>query len=156
MKKMTIALCLASALVAPPSRAEYQLPTYTYSIRSGDFTETDILRQSFDRLIPGTTWLCSISVITSGLTATCRTPSAERQPNCNPPYALDADGNKHFRPECFASPREAYAPSVHVAIRASCAGVENDEQTVFLSNLDGGFARLSIGCHRLDGPDDGF
>lgn len=131
MKKMMIALCLAFALVAPPSRAEYQLPTYTYSIRSGDVTETDILRQSFDKLIPGTTWFCSISVITSGLTATCRSPN------------INVGGED--------------VPSVRVAIRASCVGsIRIDEQTVHLSNLSGGFARLSIGCNRLDEVDDGF
>ena len=131
MKKTMTALCLALALVAPPSRAEYQLPTYTYSIRSGDFTETDILRQSFDKLIPGTTWLCSIFVITSGLTATCRTPN------------LKVGGED--------------VPSARVAIRASCAGqIRIDEQTIHLSDLSGGFARLSIGCNRLDEVDDGF
>lgn len=89
-------IALAALLASPPSRAEYQLPTYTYSIRSGDFTETDILRQSFERVVPGTTWLCSISVITSGLTAVCRLPN------------IRVGGED--------------VPSARVAIRASCAG----------------------------------
>jgi hypothetical protein len=131
MKNTMITLCLALALVAVPSKAEYQLPTDTYSIRSGDFTETDILRQSFDKLIPGTTWLCSISVIPSGLTAVCRSPN------------LKSGGGD--------------VPSVRVAIRASCVGgTRVDEQTVHLSDLSGGFARLSVGCNWLDEVDDGF
>jgi len=131
MKNLAPLVALATLLASPPSRAEYQLPTYTYSIRSGDFTETDILRQSFDRLIPGTTWLCSISAITSGLTAVCRSPNTR------------TDG--------------VDVPSVRVAIRASCVGsIRIDEQTIHLSDLSGGFARLSIGCNRLDEADDGF
>jgi S-DNA-T family DNA segregation ATPase FtsK/SpoIIIE len=27
--------------------------------------------------------------------------SSTTNPNCNPPYVLDADNNKHFKPECF-------------------------------------------------------
>ena len=23
------------------------------------------------------------------------------KPNCNPPYTLDQNGEKHFKPECF-------------------------------------------------------
>lgn len=132
MKNFAPLVALATLLASPPSRAEYQLPTYTYSIRSGDFTETDILRQSFERVIPGTTWLCSISVITSGLTATCRAPNVRLQ-----------TGEE--------------VQSYRVAIRASCANsVKTDEQTVHLSDLEGGFARLTIGCNRLDEADDGF
>ena len=72
--RFVAAVALSICLNASHSVAEYQLPIYTYSIRSGDYTETDILRQSFDRVIPGTVWLCSVSVITSGLVARCRTP----------------------------------------------------------------------------------
>jgi hypothetical protein len=132
MKTSIMPLALACAFFALPARSEYQLPTYTYSIRSGDFTETDILRQSFERVIPGTTWLCSISVITSGLTATCRAPNVRLQ-----------TGEE--------------VPSSRVAIRASCASAKAEEQTVHLSDLDGKLnARLSIGCNRLDETDDGF
>ncbi len=28
-------------------------------------------------------------------------PPAKPKPNCDPPYTLDADGHKHFKPECF-------------------------------------------------------
>lgn len=43
-----------------------------------------------------------------------------------------------------------------VAIRASCATVRQDSQTVNLTNLDGGYASVSIACLRLDPVDDGF
>ena len=43
-----------------------------------------------------------------------------------------------------------------VAIRASCATVRQDSQTVNLTNLDGGYASVSIACLRLDQVDDGF
>jgi len=26
---------------------------------------------------------------------------ASGKPNCNPPYTLDQNGEKHFKPECF-------------------------------------------------------
>lgn len=74
MKPLAPILVLALSLRATVANSEYQLPVYTYSIRSGDFTETDILRQSFDKVVPGTVWFCSVSVITSGLVARCRTP----------------------------------------------------------------------------------
>jgi hypothetical protein len=51
--RFVAAVALSICLNASHSVAEYQLPIYTYSIRSGDYTETDILRQSFDRVIPG-------------------------------------------------------------------------------------------------------
>jgi hypothetical protein len=74
VKPIVPAVLLAASLATTVARSEYQLPVYTYSIRSGDYTETDILRQSFDRVVTGTVWLCSVSVITSGLVARCRTP----------------------------------------------------------------------------------
>jgi hypothetical protein len=132
MRPIAIAVTLAALLASPAARSEYQLPVYTYSIRSGDFTETQMLMQSFERVIPGTAWLCSVSVITSGLTATCRTPNVRLQ-----------TGEE--------------IPTARVAIRASCAGNRKaDEQTVHLSDLDGGFARITIACNRLDESDDGF
>jgi hypothetical protein len=124
MKPLAPALALSVLFSTTLARSEYQLPVYTYSIRSGDVTETDILRQSFERVIPGTTWLCSISVITSGLVARCRVPGDVAK----------------------------------VAIQASCAGLTRiDEQTVHLSDVSGGYARLTIGCNRLaEDIDDGF
>jgi hypothetical protein len=124
MKPIVPIVALASLFSTTVARSEYQLPVYTYSIRSGDATETDILRQSFDRVIPGTVWMCSVSVITSGLVARCRTPG----------------------------------DAAKVAIQASCTGLTRiDEQTVHLSDVSGGYARLTIGCNRIaEDIDDGF
>jgi serine/threonine-protein kinase len=44
------------------------------------------------------------SKATSGPASPARAPSPERppkNPNCNPPYTLDANGEQHFKPECF-------------------------------------------------------
>lgn len=43
-----------------------------------------------------------------------------------------------------------------VAIRASCANVRQDSQTVNLTNIDGGYASVSVSCIKLDPIDDGF
>ena len=43
-----------------------------------------------------------------------------------------------------------------VAIQASCAVRRQDGQTVNLSNLDGGYASVMVGCQQLDKVDDGF
>ena len=57
-----------------------------------------------------------------------------------------------IRAECTFSGLE----STGVAIRATCATMREDSQTVNLTTLSGGYASVSISCQRLEPADDGF
>jgi hypothetical protein len=123
----TIATALTFGAVANAMPPEKTLPTYTYAIHSGDFTEAGPLLSSVHFRLPSTVWLCTITYSgTYSLIARCQAPS------------IVSGGD------------------LEVVTKVNCFKLDADSETINLSTLTpAAYASLSIACKR-DISDDGF
>jgi eukaryotic-like serine/threonine-protein kinase len=93
----------ASETTAPGSVAVEASPSTPPSPSSSTSTyaSADRLGASSPTATPSATRAKSVAVTQPAASAAPTPAPASAKPNCNPDYVLDANGQKHFKPECF-------------------------------------------------------